>query len=59
MTVPNLTPYQQEIIDKIRSLQKLTSTTGMRTTRSQTELLGKLGSEDLSQVTLVLYPDAK
>ena len=55
MTTPNLTPYQQEIVDKIRAMQNLTKASGMRTTRSQTELLERLNAEDLSQVSLVLY----
>jgi len=56
MTIPVLTPYQREIVDKIHSLQNLTRTMGMRTTRAQNDLLSALNSEDLAQVTLVLYP---
>jgi len=45
-----LTPFQADIVSKIRAMKKLTETTGFRTNRSRAELLGKLNAEDLAAV---------
>ena len=56
MLMPSLTPSQQEIVAKVKSLQNLTAQTGMRTTRSVLDILNKLNAEDLAAVSRVLYP---
>lgn len=55
-TTTELTAAQQQVIAKIKALQNLTATTGMRTNRSVLEILNKLDAEDLAAVSLVLYP---
>ena len=49
-----LTPKQQEIVDKVRSLRQLTRESGFKTTRSQGELLATLGANDLAAVAAAL-----
>jgi hypothetical protein len=51
-----LTPFQQQTVAKIKALQNLTATMGMRTNRSVLDILNKLNAEDLAAVSLVLYP---
>jgi len=55
-TSTELTPSQQQVVAKIKALQNLTATMGMRTNRSVLEILNKLDAEDLAAVSLVLYP---
>ena len=49
-----LTPFQQDMVSKIRSLRRLTADTGFRTNRSQTTLLGGLEPLDLAAVVQAL-----
>jgi hypothetical protein len=44
----------QAIVDKVRALRGYTTRTGFRTTRSEKEILARLGSEDLAAVLLEL-----
>lgn len=44
----------QETIHKIRALRAYTVASGFRTTRSQKDLLAKLGSEDLAAAIFAL-----
>lgn len=45
-----LTPPQQEALDTIRNLRKLTEETGTRTTKAQNDVLRALDSRDLAAV---------
>lgn len=54
MTI-SLTPIQQQAVDKIQALQRVTEQTGMRTTRSVNDILSTLGAEDLAQVAMVVF----
>jgi hypothetical protein len=49
-----MTPKLADIVEKIRNLQRLTKTTGFRTTRSQGELLAQLTPDELSEVSVAL-----
>ncbi len=49
-----LTPYQQDMVDKIRALRKLFHETGFRSNKSQTALLGSLNPTDLAAVVQTL-----
>ena len=51
------TPVQQQAIDKIQALQRVTVQTGMRTTRSINDILSTLGAEDLAQVAMVVFKE--
>jgi histidyl-tRNA synthetase len=55
MTEMKLTPSQQEVVDKIRALRKMTATSGFKTTRSVNDLLERLNADDLAAVASVLY----
>jgi hypothetical protein len=44
----------QTIIEKVRALRDLTTTTGFKTSRSIGELLGHLNAEELATVSLAL-----
>ena len=49
-----LSPELQTIVGKIRALRSYTARTGFRTTRSEKEIMARLGSEDLAAVLLEL-----
>ena len=55
--IADRTPLPQklaEVVKKIRDLQRLTQSTGFRTTRSQGEVLGKLNADELVVVSAAL-----
>lgn len=52
-----LPPALAEIVAKIRALRAYTARTGMRTTRSEKEILQRLGADDLALVLLALEDD--
>ncbi len=54
-TTVTSTPVQQQAIEKIQALQRVTQQTGMRTTRSINDILSTLGAEDLAQVAMVVF----
>ena len=47
-------PEVQAIIDKVSVLRGYTARTGFRTTRSEKEILARLGPDELAAVLLVL-----
>jgi hypothetical protein len=47
-------PELQAIIDKVSVLRGYTARTGFRTTRSEKEILARLGPDELAAVLLVL-----
>ena len=49
-----LTPFQKDIVDKIKALRKLFKETGFRSNKSQTALLGSLNPTDLAAVVQAL-----
>ena len=55
MNTPKLTQLQQDAIDKIQALQRVTKETGFRTTRSVNDILAVLNAEDLAQVAMVVF----
>jgi hypothetical protein len=55
MTETPLTQHQQEIVDKIRALRRMTETSGFKTTRSVNDLLERLNADDLAAVAGALY----
>jgi hypothetical protein len=57
MTESQLTPSQQEVVDKIRALRKMTATSGFKTTRSVNDLLERLNADDLAAVAAALYTE--
>jgi hypothetical protein len=50
-----LTPKQQEILNKILALRKMTQDSGFKTTRSQNDLLERLDADDLAAIAAALY----
>jgi hypothetical protein len=59
MTESQLTPSQQEVVDKILALRKMTATSGFKTTRSVNDLLERLNADDLAAVAAALYDNGK
>ena len=59
MTESQLTPSQQEVVDKILALRKMTATSGFKTTRSVNDLLERLNADDLPAVAAALYDNGK
>jgi hypothetical protein len=57
MTESQLTPSQQEVVDKILALRKMTATSGFKTTRSVNDLLERLNADDLAAVAAALYTE--
>jgi hypothetical protein len=53
----SLTKYQQEVVDKILALRRMTVTSGFISKRSQNEILERLSADDLAAVALVLFPE--
>ena len=49
-----LCPELQALVDKIRALRGYTARTGFRTTRSEKEILSRLGADDLAAVLMEL-----
>jgi hypothetical protein len=45
----------QQAIDRIKALQSVTRATGMKTTRSVNDILGRLGVDDLAAVAAVVF----
>ena len=54
MTRTDLTTTQQEALDTILNLRKLTKQTGTRTTRAQNDILRALNSLDIAAVANAL-----
>lgn len=50
----SLTPRQADVLAKIVALRKLTRSTGMKTTKSQNDLLQVLSATDLAAVAQAL-----
>lgn len=49
-----LSPKLAAVVKKIQDLQRLTQSTGFRTTRSQGEVLAKLTADELAAVSAAL-----
>lgn len=54
MTELKMTPFQSDIVDKISAMRRLTATTGFRTNRSVSAVLGSLNPTDLAAVAQAL-----
>jgi hypothetical protein len=59
MTEQKLTPFQADVVEKIRAMKRLTEVTGFRTNKSRSELLGKLNAEDLAAVAQAIESELK
>jgi hypothetical protein len=55
LTHRSLTATQQDIVDKILALRRMTADSGFKTTRSQNDLLERLSADDLAAVAAALY----
>lgn len=49
-----LTAFQRKIFNQVSALRKYTALTGFKTTRSQNEILARLGADDLAAVLIAL-----
>ena len=54
MTRHNISLQLAEIVNKVRALRSYTRRSGFRTTRSEKEILARLGPDDLAAVLLAL-----
>lgn len=54
MTIPTLSPKLAAVVEKIRNLQRLTQSTGFKTSRSQGEVLSQLTTDELAAVSAAL-----
>lgn len=54
MTTPTLSPKLAAVVEKIQNLQRLTQSTGFKTSRSQGEVLSQLTTDELAAVSAAL-----
>jgi hypothetical protein len=57
MNMAGLTSAQKNALDRVKALRNLSKETGMKTTRSQNEILQALPPTDLAVVAVALQAD--